>query len=46
MDVGTLDWGSAERAFQKPPYLPYVGRHFPTRPFFGDTHVHTPLSPR
>ena len=28
----------------KPPYSPYVGRNFPTRPFFGDTHLHTAMS--
>jgi hypothetical protein len=43
-DVGTLDRASAERAFQKPPYSPYAGRNFPTRPFFGDTHLHTSFS--
>jgi hypothetical protein len=43
-DVGTLGRGSAEKAFQKPPYSPYAGRHFPTRPFFGDMHVHTSFS--
>jgi hypothetical protein len=43
-DVGTLDKGSAEQAFQKPPYSPYAGRNFPTRPFFGDTHLHTSFS--
>ncbi len=43
-DVGTLDRGSAEKAFQKPPYSPYAGRNFPTRPFFGDTHLHTSFS--
>lgn len=25
-------------------YSPYAGRKFPTRPFFGDTHVHTSYS--
>jgi hypothetical protein len=44
-DVGTLDKTSAEEAFPaKPPYSPYAGRNFPTRPFFGDTHVHTSFS--
>jgi hypothetical protein len=43
-DVGTLDRESAEKAFQKPPYSPYAGRNFPTRPFFGDTHLHTSFS--
>jgi hypothetical protein len=28
----------------KPPYSPYAGRDFPTRPFFGDTHLHTSFS--
>ena len=44
-DVGTLDEASAEEAFPaKPPYSPYAGRNFPTRPFFGDTHLHTSFS--
>ena len=25
-------------------YSPYVGRHFPTNVYFGDTHLHTRLS--
>ena len=42
-DIGTLDKESAAaKAFPaKPPYSPYAGRNFPTRPFFGDTHLHT-----
>jgi len=28
----------------KPLYSPYAGRGFPTRPFFGDTHLHTGFS--
>ncbi|MGK2925776.1 MAG: DUF3604 domain-containing protein [Lysobacterales bacterium] len=28
----------------KPNYSPYAGRNFPTRPFFGDTHLHTAYS--
>ncbi len=43
-DVGTLDKATAEQAFRKPPYSPYAGRNFPTRPFFGDTHTHTSFS--
>ena len=44
-DVGTLDKASAEKAFPaKPPYSPYAGRDFPTRPYFGDTHLHTGFS--
>ena len=43
-DVGTLDKATAEQAFKKPPYSPYAGRNFPTRPLFGDTHTHTSFS--
>jgi Protein of unknown function (DUF3604) len=43
-DIGTLDKAKAERAYQKAPYSPYAGRNFPTRPFFGDTHLHTAFS--
>jgi hypothetical protein len=28
----------------KAPYSPYAGRDFPTRPYFGDTHLHTAFS--
>src|SRR5512144_2292546 len=45
MDAGTLDKATAEKSFPaKPPYSPYVGRNFPTRPLFGDSHLHTGLS--
>src|SRR6185295_543332 len=43
-DAGTVDKATAGEAFKKPPYSPYAGRTFPTRPFFGDTHLHTSLS--
>src|SRR6476619_5436380 len=44
-DVGTIDQASADRVHnRKRPYSPYVGRNFPTRPFFGDTHLHTSFS--
>src|SRR5512143_1541834 len=44
-DMGTLDKEKAEQAFKQPPaYSPYVNRDFPTRPFFGDTHLHTSFS--
>ena len=44
-DIGTLDKDAVEKAFPaKPPYSPYAGRNFPTRPFFGDTHTHTSFS--
>jgi len=44
-DIGTLDKDRAARTFPgKPAYSPYAGRSFPTRPYFGDTHVHTSFS--
>ncbi len=27
--------------YKEPGYSPYAGRHYPTRPLFGDEHVHT-----
>ena len=36
---------SAEKVFPaKRAYSPYAGRNFPTRPLFGDTHLHTMFS--
>ena len=35
--------GDVATAF-KPQFSPYVGRNFPTRPLFGDTHLHTAIS--
>jgi hypothetical protein len=44
-DVGTMDKATAEKVFaNKPIYSPYAGRNFPTRPLFGDTHLHTAAS--
>ena len=44
-DIGTLDTATAEKVFPaKRPYSPYAGRNFPTRPLFGDTHLHTSFS--
>ncbi|MCI0516302.1 MAG: DUF3604 domain-containing protein [Woeseiaceae bacterium] len=37
--------GAIDNAFPaKAPYSPYVGRNFPTCPYFGDTHLHTSFS--
>jgi hypothetical protein len=39
------DLDAAERAHPADrPYSPYAGRNFPTRPLFGDTHLHTSYS--
>jgi hypothetical protein len=44
-DIGTFDKAGAEKLFPvKRGYSPYAGRNFPTRPFFGDTHLHTSFS--
>jgi hypothetical protein len=43
-DTGTPDAKKTENVFRKPSYSPYVGRNFPVRPFFGDTHLHTSFS--
>lgn len=43
--AGTLDQQKADKAHQqKPVYSPYADRSFPTRPYFGDTHLHTSFS--
>src|ERR1700731_4806571 len=42
-DIGDLDKATAEKAFKKP-YSPYAGRTYPTRPLYGDTHLHTSFS--
>jgi len=43
-DAGSLSKETADGAFKKRPYSPYADRKFPTRPFFGDTHLHTSFS--
>jgi len=44
-DAGQADKATLEKVLPtKPPYSPYAGRNFPTRPFFGDTHLHTAWS--
>jgi hypothetical protein len=44
-DAGTRDSAALKRAFPAArPYSPYAGRNFPTRPLFGDTHLHTGFS--
>ena len=44
-DTGTISKESLGTVFPaKRPYSPYADRDFPTRPLFGDTHLHTALS--
>jgi len=43
-DIGTADKATLEQGLAKRPYSPYADRPFPTRPYFGDTHLHTGFS--
>lgn len=44
-EAGDLGKEKAEKAYSpKPSYSPYAGRNYPTRPLFGDTHLHTGFS--
>ncbi|HVO50336.1 MAG TPA: DUF3604 domain-containing protein [Thermoanaerobaculia bacterium] len=43
-DAGEIDAAAAAKAFPKASYSPYAGRDYPTRPLFGDTHLHTSFS--
>ena len=36
--------GAPAEASSQPPYSPYAGNGHPTRPLFGDTHLHTSFS--
>ena len=40
--LGSLS--TSEKVFPKRPYSPWAGRNFPSRPYFGDTHLHTSFS--
>jgi len=43
--AGQPDRAALEKAYPaKAGYSPYAGRNFPTRPYFGDTHLHTSFS--
>lgn len=44
-DIGSMDKATADRVHSATPaYSPYANRNYPTRPFFGDTHLHTAFS--
>ncbi len=43
-DAGTISKENAGKGFPKKAYSPYANRSFPTRPLFGDTHLHTGFS--
>ncbi len=42
--IGSLLATTAGADDMKPPYSPYASRDFPTRVYFGDTHLHTSFS--
>jgi hypothetical protein len=43
-DIGTVDKEAFRPLRKEPGYSPYAGRHFPTRVYWGDTHLHTAIS--
>src|SRR5512144_933092 len=43
-DAGEHNPAALAKAFPKASYSPYAGRDYPTRPYFGDTHLHTGFS--
>jgi len=43
-DAGQPDREEIDKALGKQPYSPYADRKYPSRPLFGDTHLHTGLS--
>ena len=43
-DIGAVDPKDAAKLFKKPGFSPYAGRNFPTRVYWGDTHLHTSMS--
>ena len=43
-ELPALDKKTAEEVLPKKPYSPYVDRGYPTRVYWGDTHLHTSQS--
>ena len=43
-DAGTITAEKIERFFNQPGYSPYAGRNYPTRPLWGEQHLHTSWS--
>ncbi len=44
-DAGTIEPAEVERFFNQAGYSPYAGRNYPTRPLWGEQHLHTSWSP-
>ena len=43
-DGGTINAETAARYFKQPSYSPYAGRHYPTRVYRADQHLHSSWS--
>ncbi len=43
-DVGTLNPATTGKLFKRPGFSPYAGRNYPTRVYWGDSHLHTSMS--
>ncbi len=43
-DAGTIYADKVAPLFKRPGYSPYAGRHFPTRVFWGEMHLHSSYS--
>ncbi|MEJ2534471.1 MAG: DUF3604 domain-containing protein [Gammaproteobacteria bacterium] len=43
-DAGTINREQVSRFFNQPGYSPYAGRNFPSRPLWGEMHLHTSWS--
>jgi len=43
-DPKTINKDMAEKIYKRRPYSPYAGRNFPSRVYWGDTHLHTGYS--
>jgi Protein of unknown function (DUF3604) len=44
-DAGKIEPAELERFFNQPGYSPYAGHNYPTRPLWGEQHLHTSWSP-
>src|SRR5688572_4775739 len=43
-DIGRVDPSTAATRFKAPGFSPYAGRNYPTRVYWGDSHLHTAMS--
>ena len=43
-DIGTLNPAATGKRFKTPGFSPYAGRNYPSRVYWGDSHLHTAMS--